>query len=156
MHPSGHEDAQETFSYAVWSLVNVDQQLTTKPLDLEKKSPAAHKVQALCSPLFVLVSSVPASILQMHDIRLSGFRLLTSGVDMIRVSNYGSSSLSYRSIAVKPCVIADQHSACHNTAVRLKEVLRCLWNLNAQEKCNALLATTSKPCQMLRYQLYHC
>jgi len=78
------------------------------------------RCKALCLPLFVLVSSVPASILLMHDIRSSGFRLLASGVDMVRVSNYGRSSLSYRSIAVKPYATADQHSACHSTAVRLK------------------------------------
>jgi len=67
--------------------------------------------------------------------------LLTSGLDMVRVSSYGRSSLTYRSIAVKPYATADQHSACHSTAVRLKEVLRCLGNLNAQQNCNALLAS---------------
>lgn len=112
------------------------------------------RCKALCLPLFVFVSSLPASILLLHAIRSLSFRLLVSGVDMVRVSNSGRSSLRYK--RKHASVIADQHSAGHSTAVCFKEVLRCTWNLNEQAKCNALVAITSKPCQMPRYQLYHC
>ena len=102
------------------------------------------RCKVLCLLLFVMVSSVSASILLMHDIRSPGFRLLASGVDMVRVSNYGTSLLYYRSN-----VMYDHRTALclSKHAVRLKEVLRRLLNLNAQASATLCLqvATSRQP-----------